>query len=86
MLEHRLPFNTSTVYPQWIHPTHCLVYVLGVKTIKPSDLKQVILLFEIISSYQPLLVIVRGVYKKLLKLQIIAYFLINLIHVCINYV
>lgn len=40
MLEHHLPFNTSTVYPQWIHPTHCLVYVLGMKTIKPSDLKQ----------------------------------------------
>lgn len=33
MLEHRLPFNTSTVYPQWIHPTHCLVYVLGVSNL-----------------------------------------------------
>lgn len=30
MLEHRLPFNTSTVCPQWIHPTHYLVYLLGV--------------------------------------------------------
>lgn len=30
MLEHRLSFNTPTVCPQWIHPTHYLVYLLGV--------------------------------------------------------
>lgn len=118
MLEHRLPFNTFTVYPQWIHPAHCLVYILGVsnlfvscyyailissvernfawgfffllKTIKPSDLKQggkSILAFWN-HKLIPLLVIVRGVYKVIEitnNKSFYYYFLINLIHICINY-